>query len=63
MLHCPLMGGQFDAAQPGDPASKEILAYLYYYFFILLGLINSILSDTLQSLSAFLTGIIANQMR
>lgn len=63
MLHCALMGGQFDAAQPGDPASKEILAYLCYYFFILLGLINSILSDTLQSLSAFLTGIIANQMR
>lgn len=48
----------------GLPASKGMLGYLYTIlsFFILLGLINDILSDALQRASAFLRGTMTNQL-
>ena len=45
----------------GLSASKAMSDYLCYSLLTVLALKSSIVNDTLQSLSAFLTGIITNQ--
>lgn len=59
---CTLIGCPLDTAQLGVPSIwRDIRLFILASFFIMVSLTNSILNDTLWSLSAFLTGIIRSQ--
>ena len=59
---CKLIGSLLDAAQLGVPSIwRDIRLPILSSFFVVVALINSILNDTLWSLSVFLTGIINSQ--
>lgn len=54
--------GHFSAAQLGVPSIyRDIRFTILFCFFIVLGLIYSILNDASQNLNAFLTGMVTDQ--